>query len=137
MSDDIHKGHCQCGAVRLRAKGPPNWVATCHCVDCRRATGAAMATYAGFDSGKAVIKGEKFSEYESSPGTFRGFCATCGSRLTFRSTKWAGELHIHTGALDDADALAPRGNVFVKEKLAWVVLEPDLPAFNTVTGAED
>jgi len=136
MSNEIHKGHCQCGAVTIEAAGPPNWTGTCHCADCRRATGAAMAAFAGFDAGKVTISGDAFEEYESSPGTYRGFCATCGSRLTFRSTKWAGELHIHTGALDDANKFAPQGNAYTKEKLEWVVLEPDLPAFSTFAGDE-
>lgn len=137
MTDETHKGRCQCGAVTIEAEGPPNWTATCHCADCRRATGAAMATYAGFDSGKASVTGASYREYESSEGVFRGFCENCGSRLTFRSAKWAGELHVHTGALDDASDLAPKGNVYTREKLAWVVLEPNLPAFSTFAGDED
>lgn len=137
MSDDMHKGACQCGAVTIEAKGAPNWAATCHCADCRRATGAAMAAYVGFDSDKVQINGQSYREHESSPGVFRGFCETCGARLTYRSKQWPGEVHLHTGALDEANRFAPQGNVFVKDKLDWVALESGLPAFNTVSGAED
>jgi hypothetical protein len=137
MGAEHHQGGCQCGAVKIEAEGAPNWTATCHCADCRRATGAAMAGYAGFDADKVTVSGDSFREFESSPGVFRGFCETCGARLTYRSARWPKELHIHIGALADANDLAPRGNVFVKEKLGWVVLEPDLPAFQTVASEED
>jgi hypothetical protein len=132
MSDELHKGRCQCGAVTIEAVGPANWTATCHCGDCRKATGAAMAAYAGFDSAKVSITGSAFREYETSPGVFRGFCLSCGSRLTYRSARWPDEVHFHTGALDEANKFAPSGNVFVKEKLDWVRLEPDLPAYDTL-----
>jgi hypothetical protein len=136
MAEDLHKGRCLCGAVTIEAAGPPNWTATCHCADCRRATGAAMSAFAGFDSEKVTISGTSFREYESSPGVFRGFCESCGARLTYRSAKWPDELHLHVGVFDDANNFAPRGNVFTKEKLEWVVLEPDLPAYRTVASDE-
>lgn len=132
MSSDLHKGACQCGVVRIEASGAPKWVATCHCSDCRKATGAAMATFAGFDSENVKLTGVAFHEFESSPGVFRGFCLSCGARLTYRSARWPDELHLHIGALDDANDLAPQGNVFTKEKLDWVTLEPGLPAYRTL-----
>jgi hypothetical protein len=41
-------GGCGCGAVRYEVRGQPKWAAHCQCRDCRRAIGAAYATYAGF-----------------------------------------------------------------------------------------
>jgi len=137
MGKNTHKGGCQCGAVRITTTGAPNWIATCHCADCRRATGAAMATYVGFNADAAEISGASYTEFESSAGTFRGFCKTCGARLTYRSPNWEKEIHFHVGALDDADAFAPDGNVYTKEKLDWVQLEAGLPAFESVPSAED
>lgn len=132
-----HKGRCQCGAVTIEVTGDPEWTASCHCADCRRATGAAMSAFAGYLTGNTEIAGESYSEYESSPGVFRGFCSACGSRLTYRSTRWPEQLHFHAGAFDDPNAFAPTGNVYVAEKISWAPLEPDLPAFDTVPSEAD
>ncbi len=122
-----HEGGCQCGAVRIEAVGDPLWTARCHCVDCRKATGAEAAAFAGFAKESVTIKGDSFGEHESSPGVFRGFCKTCGSRLTYRAAKWPDELHLHIGAMKTPDAFAPGGNVMTDEKVSWVRLEDDLP----------
>jgi len=137
MGNQVHAGGCQCGAVRITATDEPKWVATCHCTDCRKATGAAMATYAGFSSEAADISGGAYKEFESSPGTFRGFCETCGAWLTYRSTRWADEVHFHVGAFEDPDAFAPQVNVYTVEKLSWVQLEPNLPELRKTSAEED
>lgn len=125
---ETHRGRCMCGAVTIEARGAPAFVARCHCNDCRRATGAEASVFAGFTDETATVSGEAYAEYESSRGVYRGYCTKCGTRLTYRSSQWPDELHIHVGALDDANALAPRGNVMTSEKLDWVRLEEDLPA---------
>ncbi len=132
MTKSVHKGQCMCGAVRIEATGDPLWTATCHCADCRRATGAVVSAFAGYQADKANIKGESFSEYESSPGVFRGYCATCGGRLTYRAKRWPGEIHFHVGAFDQPEAFAPKINVMTKDRVGWVELEARLPAFQTV-----
>ena len=50
-------GRCLCGRVRYLAAGAPLWVAHCHCESCRRATGAPLATYAGFAGGSLRLDG--------------------------------------------------------------------------------
>jgi hypothetical protein len=46
-------GACLCGNVSFEASEPPRRVTHCHCGMCRRAVGAAVATFATFDSDKA------------------------------------------------------------------------------------
>jgi hypothetical protein len=41
-------GGCLCGAMRFRAQGEPLDVASCHCVNCRKMSGAAFATFVVF-----------------------------------------------------------------------------------------
>jgi len=122
--------------VKIEVLGDPLWTATCHCADCRRATGAASSAFAGYEVAKCQISGARYTEYESSPGVYRGHCGACAARLTFRGAKWLDQIHFHIGAFDDPDAFAPRANVNVREKLSWVQLEDGLPALATTSADE-
>jgi len=136
MANHTHKGACMCGAVQIEAKGDPVWTATCHCADCRHATGAAMAGFAGYETENVKIEGGDFCEFESSTNTRRGFCGKCGTRLTCRMESYPTQTHFHVGIFEDADVFAPMGNVYVKDKLKWVHLEENIPSFQTTPNAE-
>ena len=128
-------GGCRCGAIRYRATGRPLWVVHCHCASCRRATGAAFATYAGFrDTNVEFTKG-KPKRFASSPGVARSFCAACGSPLAFQGGRWPGETHILVASLDDPGVLRPQAHVFFGEHLKWLDLADGLPRFRTTASA--
>jgi hypothetical protein len=115
------RGRCLCGALRFTVEGPPKWTSYCHCQSCRRHTGAPVSAYAGFEVSKVRIEGE-LTYFSSSPGVRRGFCARCGSTLTYEGERWPGELHLHIGAFDDPSTLAPAGQAFPDERLPWLHL---------------
>jgi hypothetical protein len=119
---DIHEGGCLCGAVRFTARGAPKWTAYCHCGSCRRHTGAPVAAYAGYEAERVEFTTGQPALYASSPGVRRGFCAICGSTLTFEGERWPGEIHLHVGAFDHPDAFPPRGQAFADERLPWLHL---------------
>jgi len=134
--DEIHAGGCLCGALRYRVTGAPIWVAHCHCQSCRRASGGAVVTWAGYgDAAFAVTRGE-IAHFASSPGVRRGFCAVCGSPLTFQSTRWPNEIHVTVGTLDEPAAFAPTAHVFYAERLPWLHIADDARRFaGSGTGA--
>lgn len=119
MSEPSFAGRCLCGAVTLQAAGPPKWTAWCHCQSCRRHTGAPASAFAGFERDKVTVTGEAFTRYPSSTGVLRGFCGRCGSTLSYEAERWPTEFHVHVGAFDDPEALAPGGEVFPEERLSW------------------
>ncbi len=122
-------GHCLCGAIEYAFSGKPVWTAHCHCESCRRATSAAFATYVGVKLEQFnYMKGEP-TFYESSPGVKRYFCATCGSPLAFVGDKWAGEIHLHAGSLDDPVAIAPTGHMNTTEQVPWGEVHDQLPRY--------
>jgi hypothetical protein len=118
----MHEGGCLCGAVRFIAEGAPKWTSYCHCRSCRRHTGAPVAAYAGFESSRVRFTRGMPSCFVSSPGVQRGFCARCGSTLTYEGNRWPNELHLHLGAFDDPSTLAPTSEAFAEEKLSWLRL---------------
>lgn len=116
------RGHCHCGRVRFVAELPPRFVAHCHCESCRRAHGAAFVTWVGFRTAqvRVVAGADALVAHESSPGTFRRFCRTCGTKLFFEGAKWPGETHVVRAAFDDPVGVEPQGHAFYAEHAAWL-----------------
>jgi hypothetical protein len=123
----ILEGGCLCGAVRYRVEGAPIWSAHCHCKDCRHASGAPFATYAGFAPGKLRWTKGKPKTFNSSPGVARSFCATCGSPLAYVGERWPDEIHIHVGTLDRPEAIQPQAHVYTVHQIPWLKLADGLP----------
>jgi hypothetical protein len=121
-------GSCFCGAIGFAATLPSKWCAHCHCSMCRKSHGAGYVTWVGFDSGQvSITRGEDHLKwFDSSPGAQRGFCSNCGSSLFFRSERWAGELHIALGCMDDDIDRQPQANVFFDTHVAWMPIDASL-----------
>ena len=81
-------GGCLCGAVRLVAKGRPDRIGLCHCLDCRKHHGAPFYAAAIFPERAVMIDG-KTASYNG-----RFFCPRCGSSLFARS---GDEIEVHLG----------------------------------------
>lgn len=118
---NIRTGGCLCGAVRFEAHGVPRFIVNCHCGDCRKATGAAFSTWVGYDSANVSWTGQR-SMYASSPTVQRGFCARCGTPLSYSGKEWIAETHLLAGVFDEQADLVPTGDAYPGEKLDWVAL---------------
>ena len=119
-------GHCLCGQVRWRYDGPALRNLVCHCESCQRATSSPFTAFIGLHPEHLTWTGTR-NDYESSPGTWRGFCPTCGSRLYYRSDKWPEEIHLHAATLDDPSTHDPDCHVVWEEHLPWIHQLNDLP----------
>lgn len=118
----IHVGGCLCGAVRFQVAGPAKWTAYCHCWSCRRHTGAPVSAYAGFERDQVIFTKGQRALYASTPGVSRGFCAACGSTLTYEGERWPTEMHFHVGAFDKPEDFASQAHAFPEERLPWLYL---------------
>jgi hypothetical protein len=118
---EIRSGGRNCGAVRFEARGTPKFIANCHCQACRRATGAPFSTWVGYESDDICWIGVR-TNYESSPTVKRGFCAVCGTPLSYSGKEWSAETHLLIGTFDDPSGLVPIMDAFAEEKLPWVPL---------------
>lgn len=119
MSRPTIQGGCQCGIVRFETTGDPKFISNCHCRACRKATGAAFSTWVGFAEENARWLKQSPSFFESSPGVSRGYCAKCGTPLTYAGAKWPGEIHFLIGAFDKPENFEPSGDAFAEDALAW------------------
>ncbi len=121
MSDHAQQGGCQCGAVRFEASGAPRFVSNCHCLSCRKATGAAFSTWVGFKDEQVRWLTKEPAYHASSAGVKRGFCPACGTPLTYAGEQWSGETHLMIGAFDHPNAFVPRSEVFIEDALPWAL----------------
>ena len=128
VSDKQANGGCFCGAVRFSAQAPSKWCAHCHCSMCRRTHGAGYVTWVGYKQEQInITRGkEMMTWFDSSPGAQRGFCNKCGSSIFFRSERWAGELHIALGCMDDRIDRQPQANVFFDQHVDWMPIDETL-----------
>jgi len=121
-------GSCFCGDIQFTTTLPSKWCAHCHCSMCRKTHGAGYVTWVGFESEQVMVtSGEhQLDWFDSSPGAQRGFCRRCGSSLFFRSEKWAGELHIALGCMDDPIDRQPQANVYFDKHVDWMPIDDKL-----------
>ena len=125
--ETVHQGGCLCGAVRYRVTGAPGWVAHCHCESCRKASGSAVVTWAGYTRESFEVAAGRPVRFASSPGVVRSFCPRCGSPLTYEAERFAGEVHVTVGSLDEPAGFAPTAHVWTSERVAWLHIADDLP----------
>jgi len=130
---DTQTGRCLCGNIRFEAKGRRLWVAHCHCASCRRNTGSAVATFVGYAKDQLTYTRGQRKFYQSSPGVQRGFCADCGTPLTYESDRCPEEVHLYISTLDEPGAYRPQVHVFVDERIPWMELADELPRYAGLT----
>lgn len=126
---EIVEGGCACGAVRYRVAGPPRRVTHCHCLHCRRTSGAPFVTWAEFEAAAFEIVAGSPGRYESKPKVTREFCTACGTQLTYRHADEPRTLDITACSLDAPDDLRPEDHVWAQRMLPWLRLEDGLPRY--------
>ena len=127
MTDGATDGGCLCGAVRFRLRGDPFWVSYCHCGDCRKASGGAFMVFAGYRREQVEMLGAGPAVHSSSTGVRRSFCAECGTPMAYEHEALGGEIYLHIGTIDGAEALAPVCHAWDSQRLPWLELADDLP----------
>ena len=129
MSEVELEGGCLCGAVRYRVAGAPTATSHCHCDSCRRAAGAPTLAWAIFPEDKVKIVRGTLAIFASSPGVERGFCARCGTSLSYTRANRPGLFDVTTASLDDPEALPPAKEIWTEERLSWITPDPALPQY--------
>jgi hypothetical protein len=111
----IRGSGCLCGAVSFSMRGEPLVVGTCHCADCRKATGAAFVFYADWPRAAFTSAGPV--------RVFKGrsFCPACGSRVLHLSE---AIVEVMIGALDDAP-----GDLWTIRREHWLAPVADAAQF--------
>lgn len=125
----MNRARCLCGDVSWEVEGPFEWMSHCHCARCRKAHGAAFATYvAAPATGFRLRGGEHVARWESSPGFFRCFCGRCGSVVPGDAME--GRVFVPAGNFDDDPGVRPLAHIFVASKAPWFEIRDGMPRFD-------
>ena len=120
------QGSCLCQGFRFEVDGEFGNMMDCHCSMCRKAHGAAFATFVGCRTDDyRVVEGEDLvGEYKSSEQGVRYFCKVCGSNLPMAAGE---EVYIPAGMLDGDPGVRTSAHYFVGSKAAWVDIADEAP----------
>jgi hypothetical protein len=122
---DTRTASCNCGAIRIETRGPPVRVGLCHCITCRKESGAPFTANAIWSAEDVTVQGDTASWKQSTET--RHFCPSCGSPM-FVVADGSGEIDVRLGAMDVAPTdLMPTYELWAVRRERW------LPA---VTGAD-
>jgi len=120
-----YTAQCACGAVKFEFNRDPDFIAVCHCLDCKKASGGEAATWFGvpeddFTKTSGTTRAYTFVA-DSGKKLDRNFCPTCGSRLyTSNLESFPGLVFVQLGSLDQPNLISPKLEMFVKRRLPWV-----------------
>jgi hypothetical protein len=124
-------GGCQCGAVRYELTARPKNSSICHCRMCQKAGGSPFMAFTG------GVRRERFiftrgapAIYRSSEIAERGFCAACGTPLTY-GLIGGDRISVTLGSLDRPSEVAPTEQIGVESALPWLAGLAALPASRT------
>ncbi len=127
---------CACGEIKFEFDKDPDFVAVCHCLDCKRASGGEAATFFGVQEDDFVITRGKPKAFhytaQSGKGLDRNFCPNCGSRVfTTNLESFPGLVFVALGSVDSPLGIEPKLEMFTKRRLGWA--DPlDLPQFENM-----
>ena len=124
-----YEGGCFCGSVRYRCEADPDSVTHCHCLHCRRTSGAAFVTWAEFSRGVFRFTMGEPATLSSRQGVLRSFCASCGTPLTYSNATTPDRIDVTACSLDDPLSLTPQDHVYHSRKLPWIHLSDRLPVY--------
>lgn len=121
MIDQCWSGGCQCGAVRFRVTALGRG-SLCYCRMCQKATagiGGLFVTAKAFEWTRGAPK-----YFASSNIARRGFCADCGTPLTFES---GGAIDLSIVAFDHPEQVSPVVQLAYEARIPWMGELPTLP----------
>ena len=123
-------GRCHCNKISFSATVEPERVMVCHCTDCQRLSGSAFRVVVATLPGSMRLQGEpRLYIKVAASGTPRAqaFCPNCGTQLYSCAAEDPPFFVVRTGVLDQATALAPRQQLWLRSALPWLADLSALP----------
>jgi hypothetical protein len=114
----VHTGGCQCGAIRYALLSEPTDPHICHCRMCQKAFGSFFAPLTGVPLADFAVTRGTLAIFRSSDAAERGFCASCGTPLTFHYVG-SPRIAVSIGSLDQPELVPPRTEYGTEARMPW------------------
>ena len=131
-----HTARCACGTIKFEFDTDPSFIAVCHCLDCKKASGGEAATFFAVPENDFTLTSGQTKPFpyvaNSGKKLERNFCPECGARVyTSNLEGFPGLIFVQLGSLDDPTGIEPKMEMFTRRRLPWV--KPlDLPQFENM-----
>ena len=131
-----HSARCACGAVTFEFDTDPDFIAVCHCLDCKKASGGEAATFFAVPEADFTLLSGNPQPFryiaESGKRLDRMFCPKCAARLyTANLESFPATVFVQLSSLADPSFITPKLEMFTKRRLPWAA-PLDLPQFTSM-----
>lgn len=123
---------CQCAKVKFESNAELIVHLSCHCTNCRLATGSDWSNIALFLEKSVQISGEVNSEHfkaGSVSDTMRDNCVNCGTVMFDMSARFAALIGVFSAQIETPSVDVPRLHGWTSSKLSSVEIPNSVKAF--------
>jgi len=126
-----HQGSCFCGNITFEIKDTGGTVAACHCLDCRKASGAPFMVFVVVNKENYIIKNGTPTSIQYADGIKkRTFCEDCGSAISYENKNYTKTIDINTMLLDNPEDFPVKYHVWTKRKLSGIIIDDNVAQFH-------
>ncbi|MBS2035769.1 GFA family protein [bacterium] len=124
----MHKGTCNCGAIRFEVSCPLKPPDACHCTRCRRQSGHYFVSTDLPRSAVRIEGSEQLTWFQASEKVRRGFCSVCGCNLFWDPVghDWIG---VAMGAFDNPTGTALGLHIYTENKGDYYEISDAAPQY--------
>ncbi|MCX5493273.1 GFA family protein [Kaistia dalseonensis] len=132
----LYAGGCACGSIRYEIASEPIAGLHCQCRHCQMRSGTGHSSYLVFAGRSDMAStGEPKSwrvAGDSGNEKIHAFCPDCGTPVHLTFAAMPDLVAVHAASLDDASRFMPQFVTYGMRGLAWDILDPALPVFETM-----
>ena len=130
MGKSKHVGSCYCGNIQFEIIVTDGPVAACHCLDCRKSSGAPFMVFVELDKENYIIKSGTPHAIQYAEGIKRRtFCRDCGSALSYENIKVPHLIDVNTMLLEKPEDFPIQYHVWTKRKLPGIIIDKGISQF--------
>ncbi len=124
-----HLGGCLCGAARYKLEARPRAINACHCMDCKKLSGATHILMLIADTDSFIHERGEVERYRKRADSGREVdivrCARCGVRMWHEPVASPEFRFVAAGTLDHPQWASPTSHIWLQSISPGVLIAPE------------